>query len=171
MILQSFWQGLEASGLATSIASGEYAFPLIETFHVIAVVTVFGTIAIMDLRLLGLTSPKWSVTSVSRDTLRLTWGAFALAVVTGLLMFVSKATTYMVNPYFLWKMVLIVLAGLNMAVLHLTAFRNIAAWDNGTAAIPTAAKVSGALSLAFWIIVIFCGRFIGFTLGVYVPGF
>ena len=152
----------------TSIASGEYAFPLIETFHVFAVVTVFGTIAIMDLRLLGVTSTRWPVTSVSQDTLKLTWGAFLLAVVTGLLMFISKATTYMINPYFLWKMVLIALAGLNMALLHLGSWKNIAAWDNGTA-IPRAVKVSGGLSLAFWIIVVFCGRFIGFTLGVYQP--
>ena len=162
------WKALEASSLATSIASGEYAFPLIETFHVFAVVTVVGAIAIMDLRLLGVTSMKWSITSVSKDTLRLTWGAFGLAVVTGLLMFISKATTYMINPYFLWKMVLIALAGINMAFLHLTTWKSIAAWDNGTA-IPTGVKVSGALSLTFWIIVVFCGRFIGFTLGVYQP--
>jgi len=167
-MLQSLWRTLENSGLATSIASGEYAFPLIETFHVIAVVTVFGTIAIMDLRLLGLTSPKWSITSVSQDTLRLTWGAFGLAVITGLLMFVSKATTYMVNPYFLWKMGLIALAGINMGILHLTTWKTIGSWNNGSA-IPAAAKLSGALSLIFWIIVIFCGRFIGFTLGVYQP--
>ncbi len=168
MMLQSLWQSLEGSGLATSIASGEYAFPLIETFHVIAIVTVFGTIAIMDLRLLGLTSGKWSISSVSKDTLRLTWGAFALAVITGGLMFISKATTYMVNPYFLWKMALIAFAGINMIVLHLTTWKTIGSWDNG-AAIPAAAKLSGALSLAFWIVVIFCGRFIGFTLGVYQP--
>ncbi len=167
-MLQSLWQSLENSGLATSIASGEYAFPLIETFHVIAIVTVFGTIAIMDLRLLGLTSARWSITSVSQDTLRLTWGAFGLAVITGLLMFISKATTYMVNPYFLWKMALIAFAGINMMVLHLTTWKTIASWNSG-AAIPAAAKLSGALSLAFWIVVIFCGRFIGFTLGVYQP--
>jgi hypothetical protein len=167
-MFDSLWQALEGSSLATSIASGEYGFPLIETFHVIAIVTVVGTIAIMDLRLLGVTSTKWSITSVSRDTLKLTWGAFLLAVITGLLMFISKATTYMLNPYFLWKMVLIMLAGLNMAYLHLTTWKTIDAWDNGTI-IPASVKLSGALSLIFWIIVVFCGRFIGFTLGVYQP--
>ncbi|MBO9575348.1 MAG: hypothetical protein J7494_06410 [Sphingobium sp.] len=167
-MFDTLWQALEGSRTATAIASGEYAFPLIETFHVFAIVTVFGTIAIMDLRLLGLTSMGWSISSVSRDTLKLTWGAFLIAVVTGCLMFVSKATTYMINPYFLWKMALIALAGVNMAVLHLTTWKTIGSWDKGTA-IPAAAKVSGALSLAFWIIVIFCGRFIGFTLGVYQP--
>jgi hypothetical protein len=168
MILHSLWQAIENSSLAMSIASGEFAFPLIETVHVIAIVTVFGTIAIMDLRLLGLTSGSWSITSVSRDTLRITWIAFLFAVITGLLMFISKATTYMVNPYFLWKMALIAFAGINMLVLHLTTWKTIGSWDTGSA-IPAAAKLSGALSLLFWVIVIFCGRFIGFTLGVYIP--
>ncbi len=168
-MLKSLWQSLENSGLATSIASGEYAFPLIETFHVIAIVTVFGTIAIMDQRLLGLTSARWSITSVSQDTLRLTWGAFGLAVITGLLMFISKATTYMVNPYFLWKMVMIAAAGANMAFLHMGSWKTIGAWDGGAVAIPGNVRLAATLSLIFWIGVIVCGRFIGFTLGVYQP--
>lgn len=168
MILESLWQGLEQSALGSYIASAEYAFPLIETFHVIAITTVVGTIAIMDLRLLGLTSRRWSVTSVSQDTLRLTWGAFVLAVITGLLMFISKAPTYMVNPYFLWKMVLIALAGINMAILHTGAWKTVGNWEIGDA-IPASVKVAAGLSLAFWIIVVFCGRVIGFTLGVYIP--
>lgn len=168
-MLNSLWQSLENSGLGQSIASSEVAFPLIETFHVFAVVTVVGTIAIMDLRLLGLTSRNWTATSVSKDTLRLTWGAFVVAVVTGLLMFVSKATTYMVNPYFLFKMAMIVAAGVNMAILHRGgAWKAIAEWD-GSLVVPGNVKLAATLSLIFWVIVIFCGRFIGFTLGVYQP--
>lgn len=167
MIRAQIWQSIEASSLSTYIASAEWAFPTIETFHVIAIATVVGTIAIMDLRLLGLTSKNWTASSVSKETLWLTWLAFAVAVVTGLLMFISKASTYMVNPYFLWKMVLIVLAGLNMAYFHTTTWKNVASWDGNVAAIPASAKLAGALSLAFWAIVVFCGRVIGFTLGVY----
>lgn len=167
MFRAQIWQSIEGSSLGTYIASSEWAFPTIETFHVIAIATVVGTIAILDLRLLGLTSRNWTATSVSRETLWLTWLAFAVAVVTGLLMFVSKATTYMVNPYFLWKMVLIALAGLNMAYFHTTTWKSVAGWDGNVAAIPIGAKLAGALSLAFWATVVFLGRVIGFTLGVY----
>ncbi|MBO9582226.1 MAG: hypothetical protein J7498_15165 [Sphingobium sp.] len=168
MILQSLWQSIENSSLSQSIASSEVAFPLIETFHVFAVVTVIGTIAIMDLRLLGLTSRKWTASSISRDTLWLTWLAFLVAVITGLLMFVSKAATYMVNPWFLVKMAMLAAAGINMAVLHRGPWRAIASWDSALA-VPGSVRLSAALSLTFWIVVIFCGRFIGFTLGVYQP--
>jgi hypothetical protein len=68
---------------------------------VVAVVTVVGYSAIMDLRLLGFASGSRSVSSVSEDTLKWTWLAFGLAVITGLLLFVSRASSYVVNPYFL----------------------------------------------------------------------
>jgi hypothetical protein len=167
MILNSLWESLEGSAFGSAIASSEWMFPTIETLHVIAIVSVVGAIIVMDLRLLGLTSRNRLVTAVSRDTLPLTWIAFACAVVTGLLLFVSKATTYMVNPYFLVKMALLALAGLNMAFFHLFTWKNVANWDGSVAAIPTAAKLAGLGSLIFWALIVLCGRIIGFTLGIY----
>jgi hypothetical protein len=64
-------------------------------------------------------------------------------------------------------MVLLLLAGLNMAIFHLPTWRTVDAWDSGQA-IPRAAKLAGGLSLMFWVVVVFCGRVIGFTLGIYV---
>lgn len=166
MILQSLWQSLEASSLGVYIAESAWAFPTFETIHVIAITTVLGTIAIVDLRLLGIASTSTAVSVLSRDTLRWTWAAFILALITGSLLFVSKATSYMVNPFFLWKMALIALAGLNMMVFHFLTQRSMANWDNDVS-LPTGAKVAGALSLVLWVMVAFCGRVIGFTLGIY----
>lgn len=167
MGLKAFSHALETSAVGDYIASSALAFPLLESIHVIAIVTVFGTVAMMDLRLLGLASTNRTVTAVSHDTLRLTWGAFIVALATGSLLFVSRAGSYTVNPYFLWKMGLILLAGLNMALFHAFTWRGVAQWDAG-ASIPPAAKIAGGLSLLFWVVVVFCGRVIGFTLGVYV---
>lgn len=164
-MLQPLWQWLENTETAQFVASSDWAFPTLETLHVIFIVTVIGSIAIVDLRLLGVTGRNQSVTSLSRDTLPLTWVAFGFALITGLLLFASKATQYMVNPYFITKIALIVLAGINMLVLHFVNWKDVSNWDNGT--VPTAVKVAGGLSLTFWIIVIFCGRMIGFTLGIY----
>ena len=150
MSANSIWADIEQSAFGSTIASSEWMFPTIETVHVIAIVSVIGAIVAMDLRLLGLTSMKRTVSAVAADTIPLTWVAFALAVITGLLLFVSKATSYMANPYFLWKMGIMAFAGLNMAVFHRMTARNMADWDAPGAAVPTAAKVSGLLSLACW---------------------
>src|SRR5690606_1508585 len=100
-----------------------------ETLHVIALVTVIGTIAIVDLRLIGLGGRALRVSQLARDTLPWTWGAFALAAVTGGLLFISKATSYVINPYFLWKMAVMALAGLNMMYFHMPTWRTVDHWE------------------------------------------
>ena len=166
MTLQAFWQALQASAVGDYVASSSWAFPTLETIHVIAIVTVVGSIAVMDLRLLGLASQDRAVTEMSKDTLPLTWGAFAIAVLSGSLLFVGKASEYAVNPNFQWKMALIALAGANMAVFHLVAWRTVKTWDADRPA-PLAAKIAGGLSLGLWITVVFFARAIGFTLDLY----
>jgi len=166
MSLQETWAALEASPVGDFVASSAWAFPLVESLHVISIVTVLGTVAIMDLRLLGLTSGGWAVTQVSRDTLRWTWLGFACAVVTGSTLFVSKAHIYAIEPYFLWKLALMGVAALNMLYLHTHAWKRVGEWDTSRQ-IPNAVKIAGLVSLTCWVIIIFCGRFIGFTLGHY----
>ena len=163
----TIWQSLQDTAFSTRIAESEWMFPTIETIHVFALVTVIGCIAIMDLRLLGLNSMNRTVQALERDTIPLTWKAFALALVTGLLMFVSKAHTYMANPYFLWKMGLMLLAGINMAIFHRVVSKGVEDWGQPGGKIPLAAKVSGLLSLALWLIIPLFGRIVGFTLGSY----
>ena len=166
MNLTNLWQTLESSSLGAFIAGSDWAFPTIECIHVIALVTVVGSIAVMDLRLLGVASPSWAVTALSRDTLPFTWGAFVLAAITGSLLFVSKAHVYVESPWFLLKMGCIALAGINMGVFHFTVWRTVHAWDTDRA-VPRAGKIAAGLSLFFWILVVFFGRVIGFTLGLY----
>ena len=162
----NIWESLEYSSLGIAIAESGWMFPTLETLHVIALVTVIGTIAIVDLRLVGIASRGHRVSLLAKDTLPWTWGAFALAALTGGLLFISKASSYVINPYFLWKMGLLVLAGLNMIYLHLTTWRTVEHWERDPT-FPFAAKLAGWLSLIFWVGVVFFGRAIGFTLGFY----
>lgn len=162
----NIWERLEYSSFGTMVAESTWMFPTLETLHVIALVTVLGTIFVVDLRMLGLTSNKFAVTKTSNDVLPWTWGAFVLAAITGTLLFVSKASSYVINPYFLWKMAMLALAGLNMMYFHFITYRTVAHWDRD-ASMPVSVKVAGALSLIFWLLVVFFGRAIGFTLGMF----
>ena len=162
----NIWESIEYSSLGITIAESTWMFPTLETLHVIFLVVVLGTILTVDLRMLGWTSNKFAVTVAAKDTLPWTWGAFTGAAITGLLLFTSKATSYVINPYFLWKLAMIALAGLNMMYFHFVTWKTVENWDTGST-IPTSAKVAGALSLIFWLAVGFFGRAIGFTLGSY----
>jgi len=142
--------------------SGSWMFPFLESLHVVGLAVLIGSIALLDLRLLGLTGRTWTVTRLTRETLRWTWGGFALAIITGVLMFCGAADLYVANPAFLVKMVLLLLAGANMLAFHLFAWKSVQRWDEGADTI-LAAKVAGGLSLLFWAAVVVAGRAIAFV--------
>jgi len=160
--IAAFLKALEATAVATKIRESLYVFPFLESTHVIGLALVFGTIAIIDLRLIGLASSQRSFKRIYSDILKWTWAAFALTALTGALMFITNATVYYHNFYFRAKMLLLVLAGINMGVFELTLGRKVESWDKSPSA-PPLGRAVGVLSIALWIAVIFMGRLIGFT--------
>lgn len=160
--LENFWQAISDSQIGSGIRESGLLFPWIETIHVLMVTTVVGTIAIVDLRLMGYGSHRRSARQTIVDLLPLTWGAFAIAVITGLLLFASNAQGYIADIQFLAKMLVLLMAGANMALFHLTSYQQIDQWDNELAP-PLRVRIAGGLSLALWLVVIFLGRWIGFT--------
>jgi hypothetical protein len=163
MAVPEIVQRIEATGIAEWMRLSLKAMPIVESIHVLAAATVFGTIFIVDLRLLGIPGVARPFTRVSGEMLRLTWIAFALAVVTGALMFAPNASTYFVNTPFRFKMLALLAAGLNMIVFQLVTYRGVGAWDERMP--PRAARLAGVLSILLWVTVIFLGRWIGFTKG------
>jgi hypothetical protein len=154
---------LEANAISTAIREGDALFPWIESIHVLAIVLVVGSIAMVDLRLLGWASRERAVSRLTADLLPITWCAFAVAVITGVLMFCAKATTYGPSIFFLLKMGFLVLSGANMLFFHKFIYRDVESWGAPDRATPQGAKVAGALSLLLWISIVVFGRWIGFT--------
>lgn len=153
---------LQRSGVAVQIRDSLYAFPLLEAAHVVGLALVFGTIAIVDLRLLGWASTHRPFRRLAADTLTWTWAAFVLTAVTGALMFITNALVYFENTYFRVKVLLLVLAAINVAVFEATAGRWAAEWE-GQPAAPPIGRVVAMVSLVVWVGVIVTGRMIGFT--------
>jgi hypothetical protein len=158
---------LQSSALATGIRDSLYLFPLIESFHVVGLATLFGTIAILDFRLIGLASIRRPVTLVMSDIMKWAWIAFVLTVSTGALMFITNASTYYQNFFFRTKMVLLVLAGVNVLLFELTSGRMI--HRDKDAGVSGAGKTAAVLSLVLWVAIIFMGRWIGFTVRSQAP--
>ena len=166
-VLQSLLQSLHDSAIATGIREGESLFPWIECIHVLALTLVIGSIAIVDLRLIGLTARDRSVVQTTALALPLTWSAFFVAATTGGLLFSSNAMVYAHNSFFQAKIALIALAGLNMLAYQLVLGKGAAAWHT-VAQTPWRARLAGGFSLCLWIAIAACGRWIGFTIGT--PG-
>ncbi len=166
MVFDPFFQQLYDTPVATAIREGSVLFPWIESVHVLSIVTVVGAMVVIDLRLLGLAWTKRPISKLTHEVLPLTWLAFVLAAITGLLLFSSNAVKYTHNIFFLSKMCLLVIAFVNMVVFHFITGRDIHLWDEAPRA-PAKVRVAGGISLAVWIAVVVCARWIGFTIGAF----
>lgn len=172
MTLHLILQTLQNNPLAAAVRGESdpiwlttWFFPSIETLHVLSIAVVFGSIFMVDARLLGLAGRDSTVSQVSREILPYTWTAFGCAALTGSLLFLSKADQYFHNLQFELKFLFMFLAGVNMLIFHRGVYRHVLDWERA-ARPPVGARVAGGLSIALWIAVIFMGRWIGFTTNV-----
>jgi hypothetical protein len=162
-LLNTFLHWLADSQIAILISENDVIFPWIEALHVLAITTFFGSIVMVDLRLIHIGFLERSVHRLTQEVLPYTWKAFGVALITGSLLFVSRAITYSHNNFFLIKMCLLVAAGINMLVFQKVTGHQMSTWVPH-AQPPAAAKLAGVISLFLWICIIICGRWIGFTL-------
>jgi hypothetical protein len=153
---------IDASPLAEEIRVSLWLFPALEIAHVAAIALVLGSLARVDLRLVGLTSRNRSITEISREMTPWTWVGFVLATIFGVLLFVGQPVRYVEVAFFDAKIILILLAGLNMLAFEYLTRRGVDRWDRAPTP-PLQVRLAGALSLAFWISVAICGRLIGFV--------
>ena len=155
----TLWLDIEEWTISWTIGGTNW-FPLLESIHVIAAAMVVGTILWVDLRLIGVAAVQYPITTMSRELVPWTWGAFVVATITGIGMFITRAASHVLNPAFQSKMGLLVLAGLNMAYFHFKLYKDIAQCDS-LAVTSTQLKIAGSLSLFLWAGVMLAGRWIG----------
>jgi uncharacterized protein DUF6644 len=151
---------LEASGLGQAMRQWLWLYPSVEIVHITGIGLLLGSIAVLDLRLLGF-SKDVPVKRLARHVLPWTAASFLLIVPSGMMMFAAHATDFIGNPVFPLKIGLILAAGLNAAVFHAGVFRGAGKWDVG-AGPPLAARAAGAFSLLLWVSVIACGRLLAY---------
>ena len=147
---------LEALAVVKAMRDWPWLYPAAAITHIVGFVTLVGSVAVFDLRVLGL-SKRVSVRSLARHTLPWSWGALLLVVPTGLLMFAAHAQDLLASRVFQLKMGLLLAAATNTAIFLTGPWQTVTAWDVDAKA-PLAARLSAALSLALWLAILGCGR-------------
>jgi len=151
---------IEASALGQAMRHWLWLYPSVEIVHVTGIALLVGSIAILDLRLLGF-ARSLPVRRLAAHILPWSLASFALIVPSGLAMFVAHAGDLISNPVFAVKMCLILLAGANAGVLHAGVFRSAAQWDMDVMP-PLAARAAAGASILLWVSVIACGRLLAY---------
>jgi hypothetical protein len=152
---------LERSYVGHAVRTSNWLFPTIESFHILGLILVIGSIMWFDFRLLGFTADK-SVSQVGLDVMPGARVGFVTSMSSGVLLWTSEAAHLYINPAFRLKMLMLVLIGVNAGVFELITRRSINQWDNAKAT-PVAAKMAGVLSIVLWTSVVFLGRWIAYA--------
>jgi hypothetical protein len=157
----AFSQWLENSQFGLAIHQSLWLFPLIETAHLFGVILLVGATSALDLRLIGLALKEQPVSKLARRLLPWAWTGLTIQVLTGFCLFASEATRCLENTAFRFKMLMLVLAGLNALLFHQTVYRRVGSWDEGRAT-PAGAKLAGCCSILLWFGIVAAGRWIAF---------
>jgi hypothetical protein len=160
--LQHACQWLADTAIGTHIRESDNLFSAIETVHVLGIVLTAGTIAIVDLRILGFLLNRHSIDEILAPLVRIAWLGFAIMAATGLLLFWSEADKLYFNLAFRLKLLLLLAAGVNQWIFHKAYDRDIAA-SSALYAAAQRAHLSAIFSLSLWIGIIVLGRAIAYV--------
>ena len=153
---------LEGSALGHVMReSGVWTYGIVNLVHILGVCCLFGSVLILDLRLIGL----WrnvGLSAISEPAVPVAVVGFAVAATSGVCLLATKATEYAGNPFMYIKFPAIALGLVNVAVLtRLSAWRDRARREL-SARERSQLAVAGGISLLCWITAITAGRMTGY---------
>ena len=162
MSLLAFCEWLAATSGSIALHESMYMYPLVESTHVLALTVFVGLAVILDLRLLGLVLRTVPVTDITDRLLPWTKGGFAVMVVTGILLFYAIPVRTYQSIWFRAKVVMLILAGINVWVFNNRVFLRVDEWKLDITT-PKGARRAGLFSLILWGGIIVAGRFIAYN--------
>ena len=154
-------QWLAGTQWSVALHESVYVWPLLESTHVLCLALFVGTAVMLDLRLLGVAMSHIPASAFTQRLLPWTRGAFAIMVVTGVLLFTATPVDYYRNLSFRIKLLLLVVAGFNVWLFHARTRRRIADWDSAVTP-PAAARMAAIVSLTAWAGVVIAGRLVAY---------
>jgi hypothetical protein len=159
----SFLQWLHDTHFSTVMRESNWAEPIVETVHVLALTLFFGFVVLLDLRLLGVVLKSRPITEVVAQLNVWLTAGYVIMIVTGILLFAGDPIAFWSTFPFKLKMVLLAVVGVNAVLFNVTIGKKIGEWDL-TPNTPWAAKMSGIVSLVLWTAIIAAGRVIAYVL-------
>ena len=160
-----WWFGIaataEASTLAVWLRSSAWGYPTVESVHIWGLSVLVGTAVAFDLRLLGLGS-RLPVDALARLLLPCARGGFAVAALSGALLYAMQATTFAAQPLFYVKLGSIFVAVMNATLFHRGIFRSVSQWSYSPYT-PVSAKIAAIVSLVAWSFALLCGRWLAYV--------
>lgn len=152
-----FCQWLSETPLSIWLREAPYPYPVLLITHVLTIALFGGMVVMGNLRVLGKALRSMSVSEVIGQFCAWKWVAFAIMLISGVLVAMSDPMEYYDNVMFWISMGFLVIAGINAAVFRYGIYRSVASWDTAAVA-PRSARRWAGVSILLWIVLILTGR-------------
>ena len=140
------WGSLQHSVWVTAVTGISWLYAAVSVTHYFTLFFCIGTIALVDLRVLGIADRNQTIVHLAHQVLPWTWIGFTLAMLSGFVLFATDATKYVPDGLFQLKMLMIVLA----VVFTVFVQMGVPKWNQSPAA-PLSAKGLTLVSLLLWL--------------------
>ena len=157
MSVRNFLELVQATPGSVALRESDLGYALLLSTHVASLCLFAGLIIMMDLRLAGIGNLLTPISQIQKRLFPWQMVGFSLSAMTGLAMIFAQPMKYYGKVFFWGKFALMILAGLNAILFHLTTYRYVGAWDDNVVP-PLTARLAGYVSLALWAGVIVFGR-------------
>ena len=158
-----FLQWLYDTQFSGMMRESLWAEPIVESIHVLTLTLFLGFAVMLDMRLLGVVLKRRRMSEVLAQLNPWLFAGFAVMIITGVLLFCGDPISFWSTTFFRAKMIMLVLAGLNVLIFNATIGRKVAQWDLDPRT-PGQAKIAAVVSLVLWVLIIAAGRGIAYAL-------
>jgi hypothetical protein len=153
-----FFEWCENTAAGHAIRDSLWLFPVIESFHLLALALIGGAVLLVDLRMLGIGLRRQPVAQLARDAQPWLAGALVVMLSTGILLFTSEAIKCYYSSAFWTKMYFLFPA----LLFTFTVRRRVSVAEEGSVR-PVLTKLVALVSVSLWTVVAAAGRWIGFS--------
>ena len=160
--IRSVFEWVNEFPTSIGIRESIYLYPAILTTHIVGMCVFAGLVIMMDLRLLGIGNTSTPISQIQRRLFPGQMAGMTVSAISGLVLVYGQPMRFYPNVFFWIKTVMMLVAAANVLAFHYGAYRTVADWDNQIKA-PLGARLSGAVSIVLWALVIMSGRLIAYN--------
>lgn len=160
--MQALIHWIMGTSASKTVANVAWIIPAVQTIHILAISVVISTMAMLDLRLMGLTGKRYTIRTVADRFLPWMWRSVIVLLVTGVILITGEPDRALGNWVFQTKMALLIAVLSISWGLRRALMRDLTPWERGSSH-ETAAKVTGLVSLLLWIGIVVAGRWIAYA--------
>ena len=161
-MIAEFCKWLEVTPASLFVQNTPWVIPTVQTIHILGISVVLATMAMLDLRMLGLAGRRHPVNSLAARFIPPVWVALVVLALTGLVLIVGEPERELLNNAFRLKMLLVAAAAVILGFVQSTLKEGENFWSMTTGR-QTLARVIGILSLSIWLVIAICGRWIAYV--------